>query len=295
MITGFAIILDDEILYISNENKLLMFEIVLFIEKLIRSINPNNGWRLKNIFFEGKSGRESMIIRHVVTEDLQNLYYCITGDFLSNSEEADNLLKEFYEKVNANYDDLNKFGEYSKKSEFSKVIRLITGYLWDKYHYPLEDEEIKYAYAQIKNKIIYCGISAQGLPIISQLYDTSLLNDLKREITNENIEMFSSNLSARLATIAMNTQIRAQMNIKEIQFDDLLENTSKKLILFGDIKGYSLDFVASGDFNRIKEIFKQLEERVSQEEILKQEFSGDLKPYRSLKTYLNEIIQEFDQ
>lgn len=294
MITGFAIILEDEILYISNENKHPVFEIVLFVEKLIHSINPKDVWRLKNIFFEGKSGRESMIIKHIITDDNQNLFYCITGDFVSNSEEADNMLNEFYEKVMANYDNPNKIGEYSKKSEFPKVIKLITGYLWDKYHYPIEDEQFDYTCVQTENKIIYCGISTQGLPIISQLYDKSLLNDFNREITNENIDLFSSNLSARLATIAMNTRIRAKMKIKMIQFEDLEENTCKNLILFGDIKGYSLDFIASGDFNRVKEIFTKLEQKISKEEVLKQEFSGDLKPFRSLKNYLNEIIHEFD-
>jgi len=294
MITGFAIILDDEILYISNKNKYPVFEIVLFVEKLIRSINPKNVWRLKNIFFEGKEGRERMIIKHDVSNKFQNLFYCITGDFLSNSEAADNMLDEFYEKVIANYDNPNKIIEYSKKSEFSKIIKLITAYLWEKYRYPLEDEKIDKSYAQIENKIIYCGISAQGLPIISQLYDTSLLNDLRREVSHENIDLFTSNLSARLATIAMNTQIRAKMNIKEIQFYDLAENGNKKLILFEDINGYSLDFVASGDFNKIKDIFLQLKDKISKEEVLKQEFSGDLKPYRSLINYLNEIIHEFD-
>ncbi|MFX0031409.1 MAG: hypothetical protein ACFE8E_06565 [Candidatus Hodarchaeota archaeon] len=294
MITGFAIILDDEILYISNENKYPVFEIVLFVEKLIRSINPKNVWRLKNIFFEGKEGRERMIIKHDVSDKFQNLFYCITGDFLSNSEAADNMLDEFYEKVIANYDNPNKIIEYSKKSEFSKIIKLITAYLWEKYRYPLEDEKLDNSYAQIENKIIYCGISAQGLPIISHLYDTSLLNDLRREVSHENIDLFTSNLSARLATIAMNTQIRAKMNIKEIQFHDLAENGNRKLILFEDINGYSLDFVASGDFNKIKDIFLQLKDKISKEEVLKQDFSGDLKPYRSLITYLNEIIHEFD-
>lgn len=295
MITGFAIILDDEILYISNENKYPIFEIILFVEKLINSINPKNLWRLTNIFFEGKSGKERMIIKHLITKSNQNLFYCITGDFISNSEEADKMLDEYYEKVIANYENPEKIQEFSKKSEFKKIIKLITGYLWDKYREPIEEEELNYKCATTDNKIIYCGISTQGLPIISQLYDKSLLNNFQREVTNENVELFSSDLSAKLATIAMNTQIRANTNIKEIQFDDLEENGCKKLILYSGIDEYSLDFVASGDFYKLKEIFKELEERLSSEPILQQEFSGDLKPYRPLKTYLDEIIHEFDQ
>ena len=93
----------------------------------------------------------------------------------------------------------------------------------------------------------------------------------------------------------MNTQIRAKTNIKEIHFNDLNDRGSKKLIFYGHINGYSLDFFASGDFNKIKEIFIELEQKISQDQVLYHEFSGDLKPFRSLKTYLDEIIHQFDQ
>lgn len=295
MITGFAIILNDDIVYVSNNNKYNFFEIVLFVQKLITSINPKNSWRLSNIYFEGESGKERMIIHHDLTPEGNHLFFCITGDFLSDSEEANNMLIEYVEKVKANYASGEAIQNVAKKSEFKAVIKLITGYLWDKYRDPIEDEDITYKYNNIDNKIIYCGISSQGLPIISQLYDKSLLNNLSREITNENVELFSSNLSAKLATIAMNTQIRAKTNIKEIHFNDLADKGCKKLILYGHINGYSLDFFAAGDFNKIKDIFLELEQKISHDQILHHEFSGDLKPFRSLKTYLAEIIQEFDQ
>ena len=295
MITGFAIILDDEVLYVSNENKYPSFEIVLFVEMLISSINPKNFLRLTNIFFEGEIGKERMIIKHIFTESDQNLFFCITGDFLSNSEEVNKIMAEYFEKVSANYETPEKIKEASKRSEFPKVIKLITGYLWDKYRDSLEDENIELKCVDTENKIIYCGISTQGLPIISQLYDLTLLNNFHRDITPENIDLFSSNLSAKLATIAMNTQIRAKTNIKEIHFNDLGDNGCKKLILYSDIDGYSLDFIASGDFVKIKEIFKQLEEELSQEEVLQHDFSGDLKPFRSLKTHLDNVIKKFDQ
>jgi hypothetical protein len=41
MITGFAIILDEEILYVSNHNKYPFFEIVLFVEKLKKLLALN--------------------------------------------------------------------------------------------------------------------------------------------------------------------------------------------------------------------------------------------------------------
>ena len=142
----------------------------------------------------------------------------------------------------------------------------------------------------MENKIIYCGISAQGLPIISQLYDKTLLYNFHREINDENVELFASSISAKLATIIMNTQIRANTNIKEVHFNDLGDHGSKKIILCSPINEFSLDFIASGDFIRIKEIFKQLRKDISQEQILRNEFVGDLKPFRNLKTQLNEFL-----
>ncbi|MBY9011182.1 MAG: hypothetical protein KGD70_02290 [Candidatus Lokiarchaeota archaeon] len=290
MITGFAIILDDEVLYVSNSNKYPSFEIVLFVEKLTSSLNPKNNWRLTDIFFEGETSKERMLIKHIVTETNQNLFYCITGDFPSNSKEVSKLMDEYIEKVNANYETAEKIKKVSNHSEFSKVIKLITGYLWDKYREPIEDEIIDVKCSDMENKIIYCGISAQGLPIISQLYDKTLLNNFHREITDENVDLFTSSISAKLATIIMNTQIRAKTNIKEIHFNDLGDQGCKKIILCSPVNEYSLDFIASGDLIKIKDIFKQLEEKISQEQILRKEFVGDLKPFRYLKTELNEFL-----
>jgi hypothetical protein len=136
MITGFSIILDDDVLYVSNENKYPTFEIVLFVKKLISSLNPKNFWRLTDIYFEGENGKEGMVIKHIVTENDQNLFFCITGDFLSNSEEVSKLMAEYYEKVTLNYETVEFIQKASKNSEFSKIIKLITAYLWDKYREP---------------------------------------------------------------------------------------------------------------------------------------------------------------
>lgn len=295
MITSFAIILDEDVLYVSNKNKYALFEIVLFIEKLLKSINPKNCWRLTNIFFEGEQGKERMIIKHSFTETSQNLFYCITGDFFSGSEEAKKMLEEFYEKVKVNYETTESIKKASRNSEFKKVVQLITGYLWKKYREQIEDEEIDHKSSGNNNRIMYCGLSTQGLPIISKLYDTTLLQNFEREISSENIELFTSNLSGKLATITMNTQIRAKCKIREIHFDDLEEKESNKLILYGNVNGFSLDLIASGDFFKIKEIFKVLEEKISTEHVLIHDFNGDLKPYRTLTTYLDGIISEFDQ
>ncbi|MFX1312991.1 MAG: hypothetical protein ACFFHD_10300 [Promethearchaeota archaeon] len=296
MISGFTIILEDKILYCSDENKYNAFEIVLFVEKFLHSINPKNTWRLKKISLKDeKIGREKILIEHIITDLNQNLFFCILGNFDTASKEAFKMLDEFSKQVNIQFKNFTELKYASGESTFEEIISLITNYLEDKYTEPLE-EEIIYTNKDnnIINKILYAGISSQGLPIISQLYDINLLKNLEQERTYENVELFSSDLSAKLATISMNTQIRAKTKIKEIHLYDIEEEESKKIILFGNIHRYSLDFIASGDFYNIKNVFKRLKDKMTMDPVFHQEFTGDLRPFKHLKQLLSGIINEFD-
>lgn len=296
MITGFTIILEDDILYCSDDLKYNAFEIVLFVEKLISSINPRDTWRLKKICLKDqKKGEERIVLKHIVTNKHQNLFFCVVGNFNVNSLETFKIVVEFSKQVNIQYRNLAELKYASEESIFKEIIDLIVIYLKDKYTEPLE-EEITFEEKgnNIKNLIIYAGISSQGLPIISQLCEPNILMNLTTEKSIENIELFTSDLSAKLETIAMNTQIRAKTKIKEIHISDIEETKNKMIILFGNINEYSLDFIASGNFYKIKEIFKQFKAKMSLDTIFKKEFLGVLKPFKHLKYSLNEIINEFD-
>ncbi|MFX0104330.1 MAG: hypothetical protein ACFE75_02425 [Candidatus Hodarchaeota archaeon] len=288
--------MDDKILYCSNDKKYNAFEIVLFIEKLLSQLK----WRLKKVCLKSKKlGRERIIVEHVVTKAGQNLFFCSVGNFSVGSQEAFKMLQDFRKQVNVQYNNLDRLIFNSEEPTFEQVINIIIDYLKDKYLEPLEEEIIYEKTNNNKqNALLYAGISAQGLPIISQLYDNNLLKNLAREKTNENIELFSSDLSAKLATISMNTQIRAKTKIKEIHIDDnqnSVNNNGKKIILFGNINSYSLDFIASGNFYKIKTLFKQLKSKMSLDSAFREEFAGDLRPFKHLKYYLNEIVKDFEQ
>ncbi|MFX0081951.1 MAG: hypothetical protein ACFE94_09385 [Candidatus Hodarchaeota archaeon] len=297
MITGFAIILEEDVLYCSDSKKYNSFEIILFLEKLLRSINPRNTWRLKKICYKDhKIGQERIIVKHIVTKKQQNLFFCIIGNFNVGSEESSNTVNEFSKQVNLHYKNLAELKSASEESTFKEIISLITTYLKEKYTEPLEEEIIfDENENDYKNSILYAGISSQGLPIISQLYDTNLLMNLTQEKTNENIELFTSDLSAKLETISMNTQIRAKTRIKEIHLIDTEDIKNKMIILFDNINGYSLDFVASGNFYKIKDIFKQFKSKMALDTIFTQEFAGDLKPFKHLKQHLDEVVNQFDK
>ena len=294
MISGFGIIFEDEILFCSNENKYTAFEIILFVEKLISSLNPKQTWRLNNIFLKGyRMGKERMIVKHTVSQKKENVFICIGGDFQANSKIAAEMLEIFYEKVKSYYKTSESLRTAAKKPVFKEIIETITDFLWGKYEDLLEDEEEIEAEEDedVLNNILYCGISAQGLPIISQLYSSIFFDNLGRDTTHENVELFSSDLSAKLATIAMNTVIRAKTSIREIVIDDLENPKEKKIVLYGDMDSFSLDFLASGNLLKVKEVFNGLKEYLSKEEILHEEFNGDLKPYKHLHETINKFYE----
>lgn len=293
MITGYAIILEDDILYCSNEYKYAEFEIILFIVKLLRSLNPKHSWRLSNILLKADT-MERMIIKHFITEKNQNLFFCVTGDFKIDSQESRKMLEEFFEKIQAYYKKVDVLKHCSKKQVFREILKIITYYLWEKYAILFENEEIMQEIDNtVSNKIFYSGISSQGLPIISQLYDKTILKDLDKEITDENVELFNSTLSAQLATIEMNTLIRAQRDIKEIHFIDTEDKKQEKIILFEDIHNYSLNFFGTGNISKIKDVLTHLKKKISKEKILKKDFLGDLKSYKYLSRFFLDLESEF--
>ncbi len=296
MITGFSIILDEDILFCSNELKYSLFETILFIEKLINSINPKHIWRLNSIFFEDNGNTEGIIIEHILTSDNRNLFYCISGNFDITSEETHNMIREFHEKIQSSYSSIELLEQASKSAMLKDMIALTIDYIKLRYNdniSKINSEDIEgddELCLKNGNKILYCGISNQGLPIISRLYNIEFIDTLKEESNEEKIEVFSSKLSAKLATIAMNTIIRAQTSIKEIHINDLREDLENIVILYDNIYGYSLDLVGSGDVYQISKVLLRLKTQIAKEKILSEDFGGDLKPYKHLNEYLNNLV-----
>ena len=297
MISGFSIIVEDNIVYCSNEQKYTSFEIILFIERLIRSINPRSMWRLDSILLQIPDGRnERIIIKHVINEKGENIFYSILGDFDANAPEAFKMLNEFYGKVESNLNSEGNLREILKKPMKKEMIDVAIDFLILKYEKLIGKRSISkfFGVNGDYNRIMYCGISNQGLPIISRLYDEKMLINLSRKANDNNIELFTSNLSAKLATIAMNTIIRTNRFIKEIHIKNMEDTINNIFILYGYIDGYSLDFIASGKFKIIKELFEQLKGQISNEPVLRQDFMGDLAPYKHLKDYLDQLINQLE-
>ncbi|MFX1237327.1 MAG: hypothetical protein ACFFAS_19060 [Promethearchaeota archaeon] len=298
MLSGFAIILENDILYCSNDSKLTTFEVVIFVQILIDSINRKRSWRLNNIFFSEQSDNmESMILKHIILNSSENLFYCVIGDSTLESSVAVHALEEFSKNIDDLFQNklITRLDTPTEQALFRERIETVIFNLKQKYNYEALNEYIDHHIGiGPSNKILYAGISSQGLPIISKLYDNELLYDSGKEYNSENMEIFCSDLSAKLATITMNTIIRANTHIREIQIRDIEDLGYDKIILYANINNYSVDFVAAGNFKEIKEIFRFFLGSISQENIFNKVFTGDLKPYKHLQKYLDELVQYFD-
>lgn len=298
MISGFAVILNEEILFCSDDkdkkgSKYPLFETILFIEKLMKSIS--NQWRLDSIFFERDGIEERIIIKHIITRNGDNIFYCISGGFNPNSKESYRMLDEFYKKVKSYYKTTEDMRDPEMLELMDGVIGTKAEFLKLKYGDKLKSEEImqrmdskKMSY-EIDNRILYTGIATQGLPLISKLYYVDMFDYLKDNENEEMAEVFSSKLSAKLATIEMNTNIRAETNIKRIFIRDLREKSHKVILLFGKIHNFSLDFIGFGSFDQIHRMFLKLKGELSKEKILRKEFVGKLQPYKHISRYLDEL------
>ncbi|TFG00650.1 MAG: hypothetical protein EU541_01565, partial [Promethearchaeota archaeon] len=298
MISGFAVILNEDIVFCSEEkdvkgSKYPLFETILFIEKLMKSIS--NKWRLDSIFFERDGIEERIIIKHIITKNGDNIFFCISGGFNPKSKESYRMLDEFYRKVKSYYPTTEDMRDPEKLDIIDSVIGTKAEFLKLKYSDKLKSEEImqrmdsRQPSYEIDNRILYTGIATQGLPLISKLYYVDMFDYLKNNENEEMAEVFCSKLSAKLATIEMNTNIRAETNIKRIFIKDLREESHKVIILFGKIHNFSLDFIGFGTFNQIHRMFLKLKNELSKEKILKKEFIGKLQPYKHISRYLEEL------
>lgn len=292
MITGFSIILNDNIIYCSNETQYSSFEIILFLKELLTNMNPNQTWRINKLILQSlQFKKEIMIIKHLV-KDGDQLFYCVSGDFNEYSKITNNMLEEFQKKVETYYKSIDVLKEAYKKDLFNTIVENICDYLWEEYESVLEDEDMEddVMYTDFEsNKIMYCGVSSQGLPIISQLFDNSLLKNLDFKIDDEKSEVFISNISSKLATIAINALIRAKSRIKTIYIKDLDEDCFK-YIFFGELSAYTIDLFGSGNFFQINSLFEDLVSDLLKSGLLNDEYDGDLKPFRKLSKYIEDFI-----
>ncbi len=289
---AFALIADEDILYCSNEDAFPFFEIVIFANALNKQLSAGKWHIHKIILWPMAAEHDQRILTRVVrSEDGRSLLYCVFGDFQKGSVTGYQLLEEFEKRLTAVYSHQTVCSMAATRQEILKIFcSEIVENLRKKYQERVDANSEVHEIFTGPPLIHYCGLSWQGLPIFSKLFDDSLIENLpeSREGEMSRHEVLESVLSAKLATIVMNTVIRAQAHVHSIQILVDTKLAKYQLINFGVLpNSYSLELYATGQPKDLDKIFFEICEKVENDPTLSMPFTGDLKPYEGLKKILS--------
>ncbi len=293
---AFALIADEDILYCSQEDAFPFFEIVIFANALNNQLSAGK-WKIhKVVLWPMAADHDQRILTRVTrSDDGRSLVYCVYGDFQKGSVTGYQLLEEFEKRLTVVYPPQSICSMATTRQEILKnLCSEIVENLRKKYQEKVDAQAEEHEVFTGIPTIHYCGLSWMGLPIFSKLFDDSLIINLP-EIRNGEMsrqEVLESILSAKLATIVMNTVIRAQAHVHSIQILTDPKAAQYQLINFGVLpNNYSLELYASGQPKDLDKIFFEICGKVESDPTLSMPFTGDLKPYEELKKILSNHLQ----
>ncbi|MHA1819705.1 MAG: hypothetical protein ACTSU2_06515 [Promethearchaeota archaeon] len=299
MISLFAVIIDDEVVYASNEEEYPYFEVVVFASTLLNLLGQRK-WRLHKLKLSPIKGfyKEKVLIYHVYYEDVgMDVLYCVSGSFSEGSKVGYEMLYKFRERIEKIYKP-NLFREMVKNKRiiFQQICEEISYYLEENYKERIQEEKDLHEAFTGEPNLIYCGVSSQGLPIVSHIYNLEMiLKDYEaldeNEINNKRL-LLESTISGQLATISMNSYIRAKAYVDEIQIIVDKERDIFGFINFGQIgiNGmFTLELFTIGQPAASYEFFKKVRNTAENFECLQKPFMGELKPYKELKDFLMKL------
>lgn len=286
-----GLIVDDDVLYSSREEHLARFEVVVFANALNRSISAGN-WRLHKMVLVPLDPEATKELVFVKTERVGNfdVLFCLMGS-LDDAVLGYQLLDAFHAKVTAVYQPSQLMSMSGGKAEILKqlcdeaavaVIEQLEGM-----------DEIsgrKGSYPDVPPRIHYCGISSQGLPIASRMFDEEILQHLPPELEMPGMsvrEYVETTLSAKCATIVMNSLIRAQANVQSLELK--VDDQHYHFIYFKDVGAYTVEMYGSGNPEGVERLFELVAQMIEDVPGIPPSFTGDLKPYAPLKELLGHL------
>lgn len=293
----FAIIVNDNIIYVSRIEEEPRFEVIVFANTLSKLLGQQN-WKLHKLILNPISTheKERLLIHQVYHRNLDlDVIYCVSGKFSNGSKVGYEILQKFQYRIEKVFKpEVFLDAIKDKKEIFQNFCEEIAFYLEKNYNELIEQEENRHEVFIGDPGIVYSGISTQGLPIVSKLFNPAMIigNRGDREKLNKRILFFENTISGQLATISINSFIRAKSYVEEIQF--LLDEEEQKFgfINFAQIgvnKIYTLEFFSVGQPSISSEFFKSVKNTSDNFECLQNPFAGELTPYSKLRQFLSSL------
>ena len=297
---GFALIADEDILYCSDEDAFPFFEIVIFANALNNQLSAGK-WHMHKVILWPMIAEQDkrILIRVTRSEEGRFLLYCVLGDFQKGSATGYQLLEEFEKRLTGVYSPQSIQSLTTARQDILKQLcSEIVANLQQKYQEKVDAQEESHEIFTGEPKIHYCGLSWMGLPIFSKLFDDTLEEHVPDSKDGEmsRHDILESILSAKLATIVMNTVIRAQAHVHSIQI--LVDRSLGlyHLINFGVLpNNYSLELYTSGQPKDLDKIFYDICSMIENDPALSIPFTGDMKPYEGLIKLLSTHLTNLQQ
>ncbi len=292
MDVSLALIVDDSLVFSNIEAHNPRYEVVIFANALNKSLSGGK-WGLHKIVMQPEdtnAGEEQIIVKSFKAGEIEILY-CANGKF--DHHPPYHILEMFEKRLSSIYRPEMLSQSYDGKGDILRNIAAeITEYVLQELEKMAPKAE---EFPDVPPRIHYLGITSMGLPIVSRMYDEEIIQHLGSGTHPEmsQKEYMESVLSAKCATIVMNTLIRAQAQVKSIQLK--VDDTKYHFIYFRPLGNYTVELYASGNPVTIERLFDIIISLLEKSPALNTTFQGDLKPYGSLKEILDNLPEKLAQ
>jgi hypothetical protein len=285
----FAVIINNEIKFCSRDSEYQKFEIAIFSNILINQIAEKRDWSLHKLIMHPANQYEklNLLIHRQFIENTEILI-CLLGELKFGSAYGYQLLENFCQQISTEYSNsnLNNISNHDAEG-FKKICDLF--YTTLSMTESMFDNSTQNENYNGNNQLIYIGLSTNGLPISSKLYEDQSILQFENE---DKKELITTVLSGQLATISINSIIRAQCFIDSIQIK--IESKGNKFVFFnfsqiGENQQYTMETLSTGNPNEIEDFLQNLKKDIDERKLLNQSFSGKLKNYLPLNDFFQEI------
>jgi hypothetical protein len=315
-----AIIRNDEIIFCSKEKDYPKFELAIFTSIFVKRLATAGPWIVHSLTLHSKEdeSNERIFLLPQMQRDCEFIFCLLIKEMISEQRIA-SALNSFMKQVFYRYpSDVLIQPEFNFEAEFKAYCKYI-----------LKDiRRDMYTQAAVgtatpsdshicsENQLLFAGISANGTPIVSHLYEQQSF--LQFSDHNQK-ELLRTVLSGQLSTIAVNALFRAKCLVRSIRIkaqisdmsptdsdmphsdsQEIDKRSQNKFVFvyldytqFGPNDEFNFELLSVGQPFALKQTLTALRENIIYDPLFIDTFTGDLRKYSSIRKYITEFSNIF--
>ncbi|MHA1680747.1 MAG: hypothetical protein ACTSUE_07050 [Promethearchaeota archaeon] len=304
LILNYGLIIDQEVIYASNDEFESILQIVNFSNSFVNNLNGGRLTKINHIY-EDKA--YSTLVRTKVIANNKNLLLILSGsydvfpatfqqeifsNFINEVESTFNTkrIEKTYRNDNTNFE-IKMHGVVSKIDTGLALINEME---------KSNDGFLVKPVSDLNTIIHYVGISTVGIPVRNRLYDDQLVSSFKIP-TKEGMardDTLRTLISAQFSAIVNSSLIKARTRIAEVQleFVDPRTNELRKLIAAFFPIGYKNQYVLEICYEGMREVIEGFRKACNTmfTKFLQIKFKGNLKDFEFVADILEKLPEKFD-